>query len=622
MSGRPPMPDPSDSRRQVLQFSERILAFPVLHGSGDMAQEVRRVLLGRRVDCLAVPLPPSFRDPVLQAVELLPQVHIVAQPDAEGESASYVPIDPCQPVISALRIAAQERIPCAFIDLEVASFEADPMPAPDPYALKQVDAVRFASAMLPFTPAPEEGSQLQQRHRRMAFELHRLELEHDAILFLPDVQDWPWVRQAYNARAPYPQHETSWQRPKVWGVAPEHLYFVLGELPFITGLYERNRRQMRSEEHLSIDGIKELLLATREAWRRDRTWGADWVTPQLLRTMLQYVRNLTLMDGRLTPDLYSLVVAAKQVVGDAFAIRLAETARVYPDQKERNGFGMARMGLDEGALGDGPDMLMQSRLPGPPRQWRAVSLKPQPRRDKQRRWAQRWNPFTQCSWPPEDDRIESFHAHVREQARALLAEDLARSEKFTSSVKDGIDIRETLRNWHTGDLYVREIPPSRGSVEVVVFLFEDAEDSVRYAWRNTWYAEHEEESTLCFYATPFTDQFVGPGVALSRYGGFFLLFPPRPIPDIWTDPRLDFARRPMDRLVAGALLNSSERHVVVVSPRPPRAAMRRLARRLHRRILHMPLHRFSGRFLDRLRHFHVLNDKDVRSMAARYIREF
>jgi len=50
--------------------------------------------------------------------------------------------------------------------------------------------------------------------------------------------------------------------------------------------------------------------------------------------------------------------------------------------------------------------------------------------------------------------------------------------------------------------------------------------------------------------------------------------------------------------------------------------MRRLARRLHRRILHMPLHRFSGRFLDRLRHFHVLNDKDVRSMAARYIREF
>jgi hypothetical protein len=265
---------------------------------------------------------------------------------------------------------------------------------------------------------------------------------------------------------------------------------------------------------------------------------------------------------------------------------------------------------------------MQSRLPGPPTSWRSLALKPEPRRDQQRQWAQRWNPFSQCSWPPEDDRIESFHAHVREQARAMLAEDLARSEKFTSSIKDGIDIRETLRNWHTGDLYVREVPPSRGNVEVVVFLFEDSEDSLRYAWRGTWYAEHEEESTLCFFATPFADQLVGPGVGLSRYGGLSLLFPPRPIPDIWTDPRLDFAKQPGDRLVAGALLNSNERHVVLVSPKPPRANMRLLARRLNRRLIHMPLRRFSGQFIDRIRHFHVLNDKEVRSYASQFIRDF
>jgi hypothetical protein len=612
----------SEAQNDVLQFSERITAFPVVHGSGDMAQEVRRFLLGHSFDCLAVPLPPAFRQPVLEAVDRLPQVSIVAQVAADGDSASYVPIDPCQPVIAALRIAVQERLPCAFVDLEVARYEPHSLPSPDPYALKQVDAVRFASAMLPFSPPPEEGSQQQQRVRRMAFELHRLELEFDRILFVPDVQEWPWIRQAYAARAPYSEHQASWQRPAIWDVAPEHLYFVLGELPFLTGLYERNRRQMRSDEHLSVDGIKELLLATRQAWKQDRTWGADWVTPQLLRTYLQYVRNLTLMDGRLTPDLYALVVAAKQVVGDSFAIALAETARQYPYQEKSSGFGQARMGMEEGALGDGAEMPMDSRLPGPPRVWRSLSLKPQPKPDKRKHWAQRWNPFTQCSWPPEDDRIESFHAHVREQARALLAEDLARSEKFTSSVKDGIDIRETLRNWHTGDLYVREVPPSRGSVEVVIFLFEDAEDSVRYSWQCTWYAEHEAESTLCFYATPFTDNLVGPGVALSRYGGLFLLFPPRPIVDVWSDPRLDFARRPMDRLVAGALLHSAERHVVLVSPRPPQPNMRMLARRLHRRIIHIPLHRFSGRMLDRIRHFHVLNDRDVRSVAAPFIREF
>ena len=612
----------SKAQENVLQFSQRITAFPVLHGSGDMAQEVRRQLLSAHYDCLAVPLPPGFREPVLQAVEQLPQVHIVAQTNQDETAASYVPIDPCQPVIAALRIALQERMACEFVDLEVQEYEPHVLPAPDAYALKRVEAVRFASAMLPFSLRPEEGSQHQQRVRRMAFELHRLELEYESILFLPAVQDWPWIRQAYTERAPYAEHAASWKRPKIWSVAPEQLFFVLGELPFITGLYERNRRQMRSDEHLSIDGIKELLLATRAVWRQDRTWGADWVTPQLLRTYLQYVRNLTLTDERLTPDLYSLVVAAKQVVGDSFAIRLAETARGYPYQLEKGAIDTARMGIEAGSLGDGPEIPMQSRLPGPPTHWRSVELKPEPRRDQQKRWAQRWNPFTQCSWPPEDDRIESFHAHVREQARALLAEDLAHSEKFTSSIKDGIDMRETLRNWHTGDLYVREVPPSRGTVEVVVFLFEDSDDSLRYSWRSTWYAEHQEESTLCFFATPFTDQLVGPGVGLSRYGGLFLLFPPRPILDIWTDPRLDFAKQPGDRLLAGALLNSGERNVVLVSPKPPRSNMRLLARRLNRRLIHMPLRKFSGRFIDRIQHFHVLNDKQVHSVASRFIRDF
>ena len=118
-----------------------------------------------------------------------------------------------------------------------------------------------------------------------------------------------------------------------------------------------------------------------------------------------------------------------------------------------------------------------------------------------KRWKQRWNPFGMCSWPPEDDRIESFHRHVRDQAKAILGADLARSEKFTTSVMDGLDIRETLRNWHTGDLYVKVLPPSRGSIEVVVFLFDVPADPQVYTNRATWYAEHAEESTLAFYAT-------------------------------------------------------------------------------------------------------------------------
>lgn len=282
---------------------------------------------------------------------------------------------------------------------------------------------------------------------------------------------------------------------------------------------------------------------------------------------------------------------------------------------------MLRMGIEQADVpgwGVGP---MANRLPGQSIGWASLELRRRPERREQQNWRQRWSPWGQCSWPPEDDRIESFTAHVREQAKALIGSDLARSEKFTTSVMDGLDIRETLRHWHTGDLYVKVIPPSRGTIEVVVFLFGYPADPRDYPFRATWFAEHQNESTLAFYATNPMANMVGPGIAEAEYGGAMFLYPPRAIVNIWEDPGLDFADTLEERLLAAALLHSRQRHVAVVSPVPPRAAWRRLAARLGRKIVHLPLGRFSGQLLERLRTFHVLNGKEVRSYAAEFIRE-
>jgi hypothetical protein len=248
-------------------------------------------------------------------------------------------------------------------------------------------------------------------------------------------------------------------------------------------------------------------------------------------------------------------------------------------------------------------------------------LRPRPAPQDRRRWQQRWNPYGQCSWPPEDQRIESFQRHVSEQAKALIGADLARSEKFTTSVMDGLDIRETLRNWHTGDIYVKIMPPTRGSIEVVVFLFDVPADPRRYPFRTTWYAEHSEESTLAYFATDPMQELIGPGIAQAEYGGASFLFPPRPIPNIWTDPRLNFVDTLEERLLAGALLHSREKHVALVSAKPPPASWRRLARRFGRKLVHLPLKRFSGQLIERLRRFHLLNGKEIRSYAADFIRD-
>jgi hypothetical protein len=620
------MSKPRPTADDFLTIGKRIRVLPIVHGSGDCAIRVREELLARPYDCLAVPLPPSFQDDVEAAVEALPKIAVVTQLDADEDDSdatfSYVPIDPCQGVIAAIRTAIGERIPRAFVDLETPRFERMSASYPDPYALKRVSPEGFAAAVLPAIPPPKT-QQHADRIAHMAARLRELEGKYKSILFVCSLMDWPWVRDATMRKLDGPDVDSFFAPIQTFGVEPKTLIFLLGELPFLTGLYERGRRELTPDDNLSVDGIKEMVLAARDRLTETQPRVAKRVTPQLLSVYFRYVRNLALMDRRLTPDLYSLVVAAQQTAGDDFALAIAETARAYrdADDDDNDEDTPITMGVDQADIPGWGLAKMTSRLPGQMLAWRTCELRPKPPEKTKQIWKQKWNPYGMCSWPPEDDKIESFHRHVRDQARAILGSDLARSEKFTSSVMDGLDIRETLRNWHTGDLYVKVIPPSRGSVEAVVFLFDVPADPEVYTNRATWYAEHSEESTLAFFATDPMANLVGPGIAQADYGGALFLYPPRPVPDVWSDPRLDFTDVLEDRLLAAAFLHSRERHVAVVSPRPPLASWRRLARKFGKTIVPIPLGRFGGQMVERLRRFHVLNGKHIRSYAADFIRD-
>ena len=621
----------------VFQLSPRIHILPISHGSGDMAQEVREALLTRQVDCLAVPLPPSGEGCVEQAVEQLPLLSVVVFPEPDqdrGVTHSFLPIDPCQPVIMGIRVAINENIARAYIDREVTVFESTLNPRADPYALKRVSLASYASAMLPFSQRPHPGSQRWHRIAWMAFRLHELELDYESILCLCPIEDWAWLRSAYQDRAPYELHEPTEGRPEAFPVASSSLYFLLAELPFITELYERRREEARADTHLSIDGVKELLLETRSRWLSQQQTGtaqeSQWVTPQLLQSYLQYVRNLALLEHRFTPDLYTLILAAKQMAGDEFALVLLETAKTYSFQEVgRPTWDHPELivGIGELAFPDGTVSKAKNRLEGQALEWRSLSLRPTPPKPKKRSWAYQWNPYRQCSWPPEDTKIEAFRSHVRDQSRALLGADLARVEKFSTSFRDGIDMKETLRHWkgptqaRALDIYIKDIPPARGDLEIIVFLFDVPGNPEKYTWRATWYAEHEAESTLCFYATPFLENMVGPGIGQSCYGGTMFLFPPRPIPDIWQDPRFEFTQTLEERLLAGACAHSQEKHIALVAPIPPKGTWRQIAKRFRRTLIPIPLKRFSGQTIHRLRQFHVLNGHDIRSFAAQYIRE-
>jgi len=623
----------------ILQFSPRITCLPVIHGSGEFALAVRRLLLEQEFDCVAVPLPPSFQPLVERGIELLPTPTMVCQPeprwggqewsggfeheDEEEEERdpafSYVPIDPCQPVIAAMRGAMAEHIPRRFIDLETARFVPSTAVLPDAYALKQVAAERFAAAVLPAIARPQH-EQHQQRIVHMAARLHELERQHKSILLVCSLLDWPWIREAYIDNTSSTAEDDAIEEAELYQPDERTLIFLLGELPFITGLYERARAELENDENLSIDGVKELLLSARERYKADLKRRARKISPHLLRQCLKYIRNLSLLERRFTPDLYTLVMSAKQTAGDQYALHVAETARDYPYTQDRGLLGI-KLGIDRGRLPDGQIVRLVSRLPGPPVTWRSLELKRRPDRTERQEWRMRWNPYSHCSWPPEDEAIENFRAHVFDRARAVLGADLARTEPFTTSILDGIDIRDTLRHWYEEKIYVKVLPPSRGKLDCVVMLFDSPADPREYPWRTTWYAEHDQESTLAFFSTDFTGELVGPGIALGTYGGALFLFPPVAIPDIWRDKRLDFTETLEERLLAAACMHSTCPHIALVAAAPPGAGWRKLAQRYNKKWVHMPLSQFSDELIGQLRMVHVLNGQQVRSYAAEFIRK-
>ena len=109
---------------------------------------------------------------------------------------SYVPVDPCQPVIMAIRAAMGEHISRAYVDLETDPFRPYSTVMPDPYAVRHVSPERFAAALLPSITRPPD-QQTRARIVHMASRLWELSQRYQRVLFVTSVLHWPWIREAH-----------------------------------------------------------------------------------------------------------------------------------------------------------------------------------------------------------------------------------------------------------------------------------------------------------------------------------------------------------------------------------------------------------------------------------------
>ena len=158
---------------------------------------------------------------------------------------------------------------------------------------------------------------------------------------------------------------------------------------------------------------------------------------------------------------------------------------------------------------------LRRRLPSPKRRLRPVGLKARKKEKVPGEWASQLDGNSICSYPPEDLVVEDYGRFLKKKGKSILSEERVRTEPFTTSLLDGIDLRETIRNWHEGRIYVRQFQKISGEVGSVVVIFdEDRED--RYGYLTTWLGENQNESDMAFYATDPVRQHRGAG---HRPGG-------------------------------------------------------------------------------------------------------
>ncbi len=602
-----------------MRLDDAVTVLPILHGRARFAAEVRAACLAGRFDCIAVDLPASFSGTLEQAVDDLPYVSAVVRRSPD-DPLYFVPVDPCDAAIEAIRQARQERIPCV-LAAHPALAEPEPLaPLPDEHAATLMGFDEYAALLVHAVAGRTVTGYEEQCAQHIAHQLHQLRLRYRSILAVIHLRHFTRVLYHYGLEQ---THNLSFDQPPsaafdTCAVNPDHLYFVLGELPFVTGRLERTRHDPFAAVFDPVRAMKDLFVETRDEYAESREDVVE-LSPARIQAALTFLRNLTVQSGAFLPSLFDIVAAAKGVGANSYALRVLKNARYYPYLPiEQQGAWMA-VGIDRVRLPDetrarpAVNLLRDTAL-----SWVRLPLKPDPTARRRQRYRYHWNPLGMCSHVPEDRRIESFNTHVREKARRALCEDLARSEKFTASMRDGVDARETMRNWYTGDIYVRELPPARGDMDTIVIIF-DHGDPQRYPHRSVWYAEHEEESTLTFYATDPMADLIGPGIARARYGGLSLLFPPRPIPDIFRVTRAREFPSLAHQLTCGALRFSRQKHVAYVSSVKPDLALRTMASRERKHLVWIPLSSFGGETLRRLQRFHILNGRTVRSWASRFV---
>lgn len=609
-----------------------VYGLPVLHYTMEMAAQVVLAIEHLKPDAIAVELPENMTLQCMHAASRLPDISVVVANMKDAAPIYYI-AEPCEPAFEGLRSALEQNIPAYCIDLDVDAYPENQDALPDPYAIQRIGLQAYYELYRKSVHhRPIRKSKLDsERELYMSKRLKELSFSFDRILFITGMSHLEAVLAHIDDVEYPPMQHAIRDTIKLSTLSDLALREVLSELGWFSLNYEEARKNFLSEQYLP-DGVhkkhdgafppdrhKLIYGLCREASYKYTTNTGHTFPGYNMRNLMKFMRNYSVLTHRLLPDFFQILSAAKGCVDHNYAYEVWELATEYPHFSNIDNLEPLDLSIDDVF---GLSKRVRFHLRRRARKEFGFNGK---RPDRANIKFTPPNPFTICSYPKEDVIIENFGDFLRKKGTQLLAEEGARTIPFTSTIEDGIDIRETIRHWYERKLYIksRGRPPAGVGSIVVVFNEDSAEDNKtyveKYPWRTTWLGEHQQESDMAFYATAMTANVIGPGISRCEYGGFMMSYPPRRMRDVWVDSDYTIYRSKAEVLLAAAIDYSLQPLIVYVGAKPPRSALKSFARCFGKKIIYIPFGQLSPATLNKLRVFHVLDGFHKRSIADEYI---
>jgi hypothetical protein len=650
---------------------ENIYIIPTFHSRIEFAKLVHIALFKIFPDVIAVELPNTIKDEVIEAIDRLPYLSLIGYADSlNPKKLNFIPIDPGDSIIEGINISLKHNIPLEFIDLSVSEYLPPSFKLPDDYAINQIGLQTFYHQISDYFKRimknekddlrdqviledylkNQENSEKKYNHNQkdilrekyMAAHLLKMMPLYHRILLIIGMAHWENIK--YYLKNPEQIQDVKLdlipqKYVKIYNIRGSDAKYLLRELPYHTYKWLKFRNEFSKEVLEQIDSLEEIYKILNSYDKKEHIRNIlikakydyekefkEFVDLHKLKTLFQYSRNLSLAEKRLLPNLFQLLIASKNIVDDDYAWKVLEKATKYPYNDDSDNYETLKMSIEGGYDPSGRYIKLRRHHPYSYGEVKDVPLKKKPEEIYPGEWRNKWEEgkdFT-VSWPPEDILEEDYFAYIRKKTIKDLKNQRIKIEEFKSSLMDGIAIKETIRNWaFKKKIYVQNIQQIQGKIDTIVVIFDtDDGEKEKYPYKLTWWAEHDRESDMAFYSTNPGDYVIGPGITHVEVGGLLSIFPAifiRSIFDPYFDNDYKDIKNKAERLLKAAIIYSKERYIAYVAMEPPRKYFFSLAGIKNRELIYIPIDNFSKDSLKTIKHIHILAGRDKRRIAHNYI---